>query len=241
VGGYTDTCDVTVVIPVTGVTLNKSATTISTGKSETLTATVSPSNASNQTIIWTSSNEGVATVADGIVTAVSEGSATITAETQDGGFTDTCTVSITAPPSDAIYSSIYTVDQTASQLLGVADETMLETMIANLSNSASDIKIIGVDSNEITDLSGYAGTGMKVQLVISDSVVDELDIVVLGDVDGNGIIDIIDYTYVKLHIFEIIVQTGAQFTAGDIDKNDVIDIIDYSYVKLDIFDVLKIN
>ncbi len=241
VGDYTDTCEVTVVIPVTGVSLNKSSTTISTGKSETLVATITPDTATNQNVIWTSDDETIATVVNGVVTAEGEGSATITAETADGGFTDTCTVTVSAPPTDAIYSSIYTVDQTNSLLLGVPDEITLEAMIANLSNSASDIKIIGADSIEITDLTGYAGTGMKVQLVIGESVVDELDIVVLGDVDSNGIIDIIDYTYVKLHIFNIIILTDAKFVAGDIDKNDVIDIIDYSYVKLDIFDVLSIN
>lgn len=74
-------------IPVTGVTLNAASGTLAVGASTTLTATVSPAGATNKAVSWESSNQGVATVSGGVVTAVSAGSATITATTADGGFT----------------------------------------------------------------------------------------------------------------------------------------------------------
>ncbi|MBQ2307116.1 MAG: Ig domain-containing protein, partial [Clostridia bacterium] len=81
---------------VTGVTLDRSELTLSVGKTGVLKATVTPSNAANKTVVWSSSSETVATVsADGVVTAVAEGSATITATTADGGFTATCAVTVT--------------------------------------------------------------------------------------------------------------------------------------------------
>ena len=83
-------------VPVTGVTLNKSSTSIEQGSTETLTATVSPSNATDQTVSWSTNNSSVATVSGGVVTAVSTGTAIITVTTNDGGFTDTCTVTVTA-------------------------------------------------------------------------------------------------------------------------------------------------
>lgn len=83
-------------VPVTGVTLNKSSTSIEQGSTETLTATVSPSNATDQTVSWSTSNSSVATVSNGVVTGVSAGSAVITVTTTDGGYTDTCTVTVTA-------------------------------------------------------------------------------------------------------------------------------------------------
>lgn len=83
-------------VPVTGVTLNKSSTSIEQGSTETLTATVSPSNATDQTVSWSTNNSSVATVSGGVVTAVSAGTAIITVTTNDGGFTDTCTVTVTA-------------------------------------------------------------------------------------------------------------------------------------------------
>ena len=83
--------------PVTGVTLNKSTTELIVDQSETLTATVKPDNATNKTVTWESSNTDVATVSNGKVTAVSPGTAKITATAADGsGKSDTCTVTVIA-------------------------------------------------------------------------------------------------------------------------------------------------
>ena len=82
-------------VVVTGVTLNKDATTLAIGATETLTATVAPANATNKNISWTTSAEGVATVTSaGVVTAVAAGEATITVTTEDGSFTDECVVTV---------------------------------------------------------------------------------------------------------------------------------------------------
>lgn len=98
--GFTATCVVTVVkqyVHAESVSLNKQALSIKQGKTGTLTATVSPSNASNKTIIWSSSNTNVVTVNAGVLTGVNQGSATVTAKTSDGGFTASCNVTITEP------------------------------------------------------------------------------------------------------------------------------------------------
>ena len=90
--------DGTYVIPVTGVSLNESSITLDVGGSKTLAATVTPDNATNKKVRWTSDNETVATVSeDGVVTAVAGGTAVITATTHDGLFTATCTVTVNAP------------------------------------------------------------------------------------------------------------------------------------------------
>ena len=85
-----------IIYKVTGVSLNKNTTTIKVGGTETLTATVEPANATNKAVTWSSDNISVATVdANGLVTAVAEGSATITVTTEDGSKTATCTVIVT--------------------------------------------------------------------------------------------------------------------------------------------------
>jgi len=93
-GGFTAHCDVTVArISVTSVTLDKSTMALVAGTTGTLTATVAPSNATDPSITWSSSDNTVATVsATGVVTAVGTGSATITVTTTDGGLTATCAV-----------------------------------------------------------------------------------------------------------------------------------------------------
>ena len=83
------------IVPVTGITLNKTTTSIPNGETETLVATVIPENATKQTITWTSSNMDVATVSAGVVTAVGVGTSTITATTVDGDFTASCDVTVT--------------------------------------------------------------------------------------------------------------------------------------------------
>ena len=83
--------------PVESITLNKTATTISAGNTETLSvSSVTPDDATDQTVTWSSDNEAVATVdADGKVTAVALGTANITATANDGsGVTATCAVTV---------------------------------------------------------------------------------------------------------------------------------------------------
>ena len=117
-GAKTATCTVTVIEPVTVVMLNKASTTLKVGTTETLIATVSPSNATNKAVTWASSNTSVATVsASGVVTAKATGIATITVTTSDGQFTDTCTVTVKeSTPSEL--PEITTVVEKTSMILG---------------------------------------------------------------------------------------------------------------------------
>lgn len=84
-------------IHVTKVELDKTTAIVSIGGTETLTATITPDDATNKNLTWSSSNEAVATVANGVVKGVSVGDATITVTTVDGSKTATCTVTVTKP------------------------------------------------------------------------------------------------------------------------------------------------
>jgi len=85
--------------PVTGIVVTPTNTSIAIGYTTALTATVSPNNAANKNVNWSSSNNAIATVnASGVVTGVAVGSVTITATTVDGSFTDDCSVTVTAAP-----------------------------------------------------------------------------------------------------------------------------------------------
>ena len=80
---------------VTGVTLNKTAISLTVGATETLTATVHPEKTANQAVIWASSNDWVAAVdQNGVVTAVAKGDAVIIVTTKDGGLTEECAVTV---------------------------------------------------------------------------------------------------------------------------------------------------
>ena len=91
-----DCDDVLKEISVTQITLNKNSLNLKTEETETLIATVFPDNASNKSVTWTSSNPLVATVLpNGLVTALSEGTATVIVTTQDGNKSDNCVVKVT--------------------------------------------------------------------------------------------------------------------------------------------------
>ncbi|MPN49328.1 hypothetical protein SDC9_196946 [bioreactor metagenome] len=82
-------------MPVTGVTLDKTEAALKVGETATLAATIAPANATNKNVSWSSSDEAIATVKDGVVTAVAAGKATITVITEDGQKTAECVVTVT--------------------------------------------------------------------------------------------------------------------------------------------------
>lgn len=128
-------------VPVTGVTLNKRELSLGVNDNETLTANVAPNNATNKTVTWSTSNGAVATVTDeGVVTAVSAGTATITATTNDGSHTDSCVVTVTA----ASVGGYYTV-------------SMENSFVTATSGSAANVNVMvsGHSSNRINKYNDY--------------------------------------------------------------------------------------
>jgi uncharacterized protein YjdB len=94
-------------VSVAGVTVSPTTASIGVGATTQLTATVSPSNATNKNVSWSSSDPAVATVdSSGLVAGVAEGSATITVTTEDGGFAATANVTVSSDQStDYTYCS----------------------------------------------------------------------------------------------------------------------------------------
>lgn len=101
IGEFSDACTVTVLVPVTGISLNINVCDMEAGETITLVATVSPEDATDKTVSWSSSNTSVAKVAsNGVVTAVSEGTCTITATA--GSKSATCRVTVTGVPVTSV-------------------------------------------------------------------------------------------------------------------------------------------
>ena len=171
----TATCTVTVsAVSVSGITLNNTTLTlIAEGETCTLTATVTPDNVSYGTVVWTSSDESVATVsASGVVTPLAEGTATITATATNGtadtsdDVTATCTVTVIMPNSIAYLD--YNAD--AHKLVG-ATCTSYATLTADMTTwgTAGETKWIVAESD--IEASTYQINILgDVRLIIKDNV-----------------------------------------------------------------------
>lgn len=92
-----DSCLINVVIPVTGISLSHNEYTLGIGNSIQLETVIIPYNATNKAIHWSSSNEDVCKVDNGLVSALCKGSAIITATTENGGYTASCLFTIIQP------------------------------------------------------------------------------------------------------------------------------------------------
>lgn len=159
--GYTTEvgCTVTVSnVAVTGVTLDKSSGTLSIDDTVTLIPTVAPSNATNKTVTWSTSNSSVATVVDGLVTAKSAGTANITVTTTDGGFTASYSLTVVSSGGGGGSSEWSLVTDASSLAAGdviiIADSTS-ESVAGDVSSqvlSSVSGATFSSDNSTITDL-----------------------------------------------------------------------------------------
>ncbi len=151
--GVSGTCTVTVVdnaVSVTGVSLSAETLSLTVGATEVLVATVNPEDATNKSVLWTSSDSAVASVDGGIVTALSSGTATITATTSDGGFTATCEVTVSGSGFTSISfangnAAAIVVEQGSDMTLNV-EFNPITVANKNLSWTSSDETIATVTS-----------------------------------------------------------------------------------------------
>ena len=147
-GGFTDNVKITIksiknTIPVTGIKLNKSTTTLNYGNSETLIATITPSNATNKKIMWTSNNTSLVTVDNnGKINAIGnkDGKAEITAKTVEGNFIANITVNVKGIKVTGIK-----LDTNSTTLHYGETKNLVATITPN---NASNKKIIWTSSNK---------------------------------------------------------------------------------------------
>ena len=128
-------------ISVTEVTLDKSALSLEVGQTGTLTATVSPENATNKNVTWSTSDSSIATVSNGTVTAVAAGTATITVTTVDGEKTATCAVTVSAagPVANVDYVLADTLVNGKDYLVANGD-TGSVYLVSNEANGSKTLK-----------------------------------------------------------------------------------------------------
>ena len=168
IGGKEASCEVTVTprtISVESITLNKTQLSLVKGATETLTATVLPTTATDKAVIWESGDTAVATVENGVVTAVAAGNATITAKA--GEKTATCAVTVTNP-SNSGSSSGGGGSSTPRYAVTVPDKTENGSLSVSSKNAkrGSDVTITATPDKgyEVDDIVAKDAKGNKLTL-----------------------------------------------------------------------------
>ncbi|MRI00429.1 T9SS type A sorting domain-containing protein [Kriegella sp. EG-1] len=155
-GGFSATAQLTISakpISVTGITVDPTSASIQVDETTTIQAIIAPTNATNKSVTWTSSDTSIATVnTNGVVRGIATGDATITATTTDGGFSATAQLTISAKP---ISVTGITVDPTSASIQ-VDETTTIQAIIAptNATNksvtwTSSDTSIATVNTNGV--------------------------------------------------------------------------------------------
>lgn len=174
-GSFTDTCDITSnVISVTSVELSSSQLEEEIGTIVEISANVLPSNATNKTLIWSSDDEDVATIApignsNISITFVGEGTCTITVETVDGGYTDTCDIT-----SNAVPVSVTSISVSPDVFEGNINDTIQLTETVLPSNATNKI-VAWYSSNENIATVSSSGLVTLIAIGTCNIIVETID------------------------------------------------------------------
>ena len=196
-----------VYIPVTGIKLDLTELTLEEGEMAALKATIEPVGASDPTVIWTSSDEKVAKVVGGVVKAFSEGQATITATTKDGGWSAHCVVTVNPPDAG------YTVKMPADTTAAIGSTVLIPITIGNkdggIGYNAFDISVVYDPS--VLELTSTTLPGVTV-------AVQNGKINVLGygeDRSAGSVPFILEFQTLKMETTEVQITTARVDNSGN--------------------------
>lgn len=200
-GSYTASCSVTVTassVAVTGVSLDKSTETIGVDNTTTLVATITPADATNQNVTWSTNSQDVTLTPSGlscIVEGINVGNATVTVTTQDGSYTDTCAITVlqrelvsltvTGTLAKTEYADGDTLDITGLTVTANFDDSSTSTL------TASDLTIIPdpLTTGTTSAVLSYTYNGITKTATVSGITVVPLKIIweqgAISSTDGN--------------------------------------------------------
>ncbi len=145
----------------------------------------------------------------------------------------------TSIPEPNVASSTYKLNQTSKIVTGVKANLSVSDFVKGLSVTNGTAKVVNADG---TARSGYVGTGNKVLIYDSASQLKyTYEVILYGDTDGNGQIDIVDFAQVKKRILGKYTMSSIYASAADVDKSGTIDIVDFAQIKKQILGKFTIS
>ena len=212
-------------IPIISISLNKTSGTKYIGETENLVVSYNPSNTTdNKSIIWTTSNSKVATINNGVVKAVGVGNAVITAKVMN----KTATYNITVKKKEnRPITYKYTYDSSKKIIYKLNNNININTFKNNLNYNP----IIKSNNNILKD-NDLIRTNMTITYTDDEGNVQIYNTSVLGDVNGDGNINALDYVKIKNHIMNTKkILKDVFILSADYNNDGKISALDYVRIK----------
>lgn len=205
---------------VTGINLDKEELYISIGENLKINAYIEPANANNTKINFKSDNEKIATIDEnGVITAQKEGETIIYAISEENeNIKAKCKITVVRKMQEA------EVQFTAPLILNNLDVSGIDynqNTVGDIKNNIiSNLEIVIVNSNnEILSDDAIIGTGNKIQVKEDGKILKEYQIIIYGDVNGDGKINSVDLLVLQRHILEIETLDDIYQKSANIRKN----------------------
>ena len=223
--GVEASIDIEVYSKVTGIEVNVETITLQEGEQYQILANVEPDDANNKVVQYVSENTNIATVSDiGLITAVQKGNTTIQVfSEEDEDINQSIQVHVIEKIAEEDLSFSGNIQVNGNEMSGIEEENrIVEKLLENIFASEKyQVQIVDKVGN-ILQSQDLVGTGSKVQVYTNTDVqtlVTEYEIIIYGDVDGNGKINSVDLLKLQRHILEIEELDFLSQKAGNINKN----------------------
>ena len=217
--GVTGTINIKVYSPVTDIITSTDNIVLQIGETYKINATVVPDDADNKNILYNSENSGIAKVDEqGIVTGETEGETSINAVSGEGTISKKIKVKVIPQIQEGeiiIDESLYVE---GNEISGLENKNNTADKILNKIKTNYSVEIYNSKGSKISG-NELVGTGSVIKVLNNKDLVMEYNVIMYGDVNGDGKINSVDLLVLQRHILEIEKFSGVFLKAGNIRKN----------------------
>lgn len=218
-GRVSDSIDITVYSKVTNIILDKQNVTLLKGNKITVSANILPEDATNKEIIWSSEDEKVASVVNGVITANGVGTTSITAKAKNEEIKVACKVTVKELPDEVMLEFDESLRVEADEISRLNIEKLTVGEVKKLIKTNLKLEFYNNQNETLTE-EDKIGTGSKLILKNElEEVVYEYTFIVYGDVNGDGEINSLDVLIIQKHILELKEITGVFVKSANTSKN----------------------
>ena len=217
--GVTSSISINVYSPVTDIVLGTQNCTVQVDGQYKINASILPEDANNKNINYSSENAEIATVdGNGNITGIAEGNTNIIVSSEEGNITKKVEVTVIRKLEEGEILIDESLNVTGNEITGLENSNNTVDKILNKIQTNYTVEIYNSSGQKIEE-STLVGTGSTIRILENDKLVIEYNVIMYGDVNGDGKINSVDLLVLQRHILEIKKFEGVFIKAANIRKN----------------------